>query len=51
MTFLDAESGKQVGVLPAPEMWDASVDEKSGEHTRRADVGLKVTQNGDAIDP
>ncbi|MFF2778861.1 DNRLRE domain-containing protein [Streptomyces sp. NPDC058052] len=50
VTFLDAETGKQVGVLPAPEMWDASVDEKSGEHTRRADVGLKVTQNGDSID-
>lgn len=50
VTFLDAETGKQVGVLPAPEMWDASVDEKSGEHTRRADVALKVTQNGDAID-
>ncbi|MFH9723722.1 DNRLRE domain-containing protein [Streptomyces sp. NPDC017254] len=50
VTFLDAETGKQVGVLPAPEMWDATVDEKSGEHTRRADVGLKVTQNGDAID-
>ncbi|MET9347527.1 DNRLRE domain-containing protein [Streptomyces termitum] len=50
VTFLDAETGKQVGVLPAPEMWDATVDEKSGEHTRRADVGLKVTQKGDAID-
>ncbi len=50
VTFLDAETGKQVGLLPAPVMWDATVDEKSGEHTRRADVGLKVTQNGDAID-
>ncbi|GGY50154.1 hypothetical protein GCM10010363_33830 [Streptomyces omiyaensis] len=50
VTFLDAKTGKRVGVLPAPEMWDASVDEKSGEHTRRADVGLKVTQKGGAID-
>ncbi|WP_282695749.1 DNRLRE domain-containing protein [Streptomyces sp. CC208A] len=50
VTFLDAETGRQVGVLPAPEMWDATVDAKSGEHTRRADVGLKVTQDGDAID-
>ncbi|MFE4620243.1 DNRLRE domain-containing protein [Streptomyces sp. NPDC056747] len=48
--FLDAETGEQVGVLPAPVMWDASVNEKSGEHTRRADVGLKVTRNGEAID-
>ncbi|MFJ5712848.1 DNRLRE domain-containing protein [Streptomyces sp. NPDC093105] len=50
VTFLDAATGEQVGVLPAPVMWDATVDEQSGEHTRRADVGLKVTQNGDAID-
>ncbi|WP_432122460.1 DNRLRE domain-containing protein, partial [Streptomyces sp. S1] len=50
VTFLDEESGKQVGSLPAPVMWDAYVDPRSGEHTRRADVGLKVTQDGDAID-
>ncbi|MGA6169649.1 DNRLRE domain-containing protein [Streptomyces sp. NPDC012600] len=50
VTFLDAESGKQVGVLPAPVMWDATVDPGSGEHTRRADVGLKVVQRGDAVD-
>ncbi|MFF3316209.1 DNRLRE domain-containing protein [Streptomyces sp. NPDC003035] len=50
VSFRDAKSGKQVGVLPAPVMWDASVHPKSGEHTRRADVGLKVTQNGDLID-
>ncbi|MEW1902297.1 DNRLRE domain-containing protein [Streptomyces sp. NPDC086147] len=50
VTFLDKKSGKQVGSLPAPVMWDAHVDPKSGEHTRRADVGLKVTQKGDAVD-
>ncbi|MFE7479859.1 DNRLRE domain-containing protein [Streptomyces sp. NPDC057552] len=50
VTFLDRESGKQVGVLPAPVMWDATVDPGSGEHTRRADVGLKVVQRGDAVD-
>ncbi|MFJ3786319.1 DNRLRE domain-containing protein [Streptomyces sp. NPDC090093] len=50
VTFLDTESGKQVGTLPAPVMWDAYVDPQSGEHTRRADVGLKVTQDGEAID-
>ncbi|MGW6394144.1 DNRLRE domain-containing protein [Streptomyces sp. NPDC055103] len=50
VTFLDTESGKQVGVLPAPEMWDATLDPQSGEHTRRADVGLKVTQDGDTVD-
>ncbi|MBT2439615.1 DNRLRE domain-containing protein [Streptomyces sp. ISL-36] len=50
VSFLDTESGKQVGVLPAPLMWDAYVDPQSGEHTRRADVALKVTQNGDSVD-
>ncbi|MFI8967113.1 DNRLRE domain-containing protein, partial [Streptomyces sp. NPDC053493] len=50
VTFIDAKSGKQVGLLPAPVMWDASVDPKSGEHTRRADVGLKVTQRGSRVD-
>lgn len=50
LTFLHAESAKQVGVLPAPVMWDAYVDPGSGEHTRRADVGLKVTQRGDSVD-
>ncbi|MGW6636512.1 DNRLRE domain-containing protein [Streptomyces cyaneofuscatus] len=50
ITFLDARTGKQVGVLPAPIMWDAAVDPKSGDHKNIADVGLKVTQNGDEID-
>ncbi|MFF9839215.1 DNRLRE domain-containing protein [Streptomyces sp. NPDC013740] len=50
VTFVDAKTGKQVGLLPAPVMWDASVDAKSGEHTRRADVGLKVTQRGNRVD-
>ncbi|MGW7304263.1 DNRLRE domain-containing protein [Streptomyces sp. NPDC054835] len=50
VTFVDADSGKQVGLLPAPVMWDAYVDPKSGEHTHQADVGLKVTQNGDQVD-
>ncbi|MEU7015910.1 DNRLRE domain-containing protein, partial [Streptomyces sp. NPDC046385] len=50
VTFVDAKTGKQVGLLPAPVMWDATVDAKSGEHTRRADVGLKVTQRGARVD-
>ncbi|MFD0366953.1 DNRLRE domain-containing protein [Streptomyces sp. NPDC127114] len=50
VTFVDAKTGKQVGLLPAPVMWDASVDPRSGEHGRRADVGLKVTQRGDRVD-
>lgn len=50
VSFLDAKTGKQVGLLPAPVMWDARVDKKSGDNTHRADVGLKVTQTGDRVD-
>lgn len=50
VSFIDPKTGQEAGQLPAPVMWDAQVDERSGEHTRTAPVGLKVTQNGDAID-
>ncbi|MEU1090016.1 DNRLRE domain-containing protein [Streptomyces sp. NPDC005892] len=50
VSFLDPGTGKQVGLLPAPTMWDASVDTRSGEHTRAAPVGMEVEQNGDDID-
>ncbi|MFI8258235.1 DNRLRE domain-containing protein [Streptomyces filamentosus] len=50
VTFLDKETGKEAGVLPAPVMWDAAVDPNTGEHENRADVGLEVTQNGDTVD-
>ncbi|MEV7353829.1 DNRLRE domain-containing protein [Kitasatospora sp. NPDC091276] len=50
VSFLDPKTGQEAGQLPAPVMWDAQVDERSGEHTRTAPVGLKVTQDGDAID-
>ncbi|MEU7510957.1 DNRLRE domain-containing protein [Streptomyces sp. NPDC042898] len=50
VSFLDPKTGRQAGVLPAPVMWDATVDPNSGEHERKADVGLKVTQNGDTVD-
>ncbi|MFF7456764.1 DNRLRE domain-containing protein [Kitasatospora sp. NPDC008115] len=50
VSFLDPKTGEEKGQLPAPVMWDAQVDERSGEHTHTAPVGLKVTQNGDAVD-
>ncbi|MFE7562432.1 DNRLRE domain-containing protein [Kitasatospora sp. NPDC057500] len=50
VSFLDPKTGEEKGQLPAPVMWDAQVDERSGEHTRTAPVGLKVTQNGNAVD-
>ncbi|MFD3946145.1 DNRLRE domain-containing protein [Streptomyces sp. NPDC058579] len=47
VTFTDAETGAERATMPAPVMWDASVDERSGEHTRRARVDMKVVDKGD----
>lgn len=43
--FTDA-AGKKRAVMPAPVMWDATVDERSGEHTRRTAVDMKVENRG-----
>ncbi|MFF8974309.1 DNRLRE domain-containing protein [Streptomyces sp. NPDC014995] len=48
VSFTDAK-GKSVGVLPAPVMWDAQVDKKSGERTHTAAVDVKVAQQGDTV--
>ncbi|CAM5671780.1 hypothetical protein SCALM49S_06181 [Streptomyces californicus] len=32
--------------MPAPVMWDAAVDQASGEHTNRARVDMKVVDKG-----
>ncbi|MFD7985211.1 DNRLRE domain-containing protein [Kitasatospora indigofera] len=50
VSFVDPKNGQEAGRLPAPVMWDAQVDERSGDHTRTAPVGLKVAQRGDDID-
>ncbi|MGW2768095.1 DNRLRE domain-containing protein [Streptomyces sp. NPDC001275] len=47
--FTDNKNNKRA-VMPAPVMWDATVDERSGEHTRKARVGLKVVQKGASVD-
>ncbi|MGW0828051.1 DNRLRE domain-containing protein [Streptomyces sp. NPDC002845] len=47
--FTDRKNKKRA-VMPAPVMWDATVDERSGEHTRKAEVGLKVVQKGSSVD-
>ncbi|MDY0813032.1 hypothetical protein [Kitasatospora purpeofusca] len=48
--FSERASGRRLSTMPAPVMWDATVDERSLEHTRRAPVGLTVTQSGDDIE-
>ncbi|MFY4717428.1 DNRLRE domain-containing protein [Streptomyces sp. LaBMicrA B280] len=48
--FTDKKSKKRA-VMPAPVMWDASVDKRSGEHTHRAKVGLEVVhRKGGVVD-
>ncbi|MFV0129664.1 DNRLRE domain-containing protein [Streptomyces sp. HMX112] len=49
LLFTDKKSKKRA-VMPAPVMWDASVDKVSGEHTRRAGVGLKAVPTKDGVD-
>lgn len=46
VTFTDTETGERRATMPAPVMWDASVDKQSGEHTRRARVAMKVVNKG-----
>ncbi|MBC2906993.1 DNRLRE domain-containing protein [Streptomyces sp. PSKA01] len=46
VTFTDAETGRRRATMPAPVMWDASVDQQSGEHTRKARVAMKVVNKG-----
>ncbi|WP_282694234.1 DNRLRE domain-containing protein [Streptomyces sp. CC208A] len=50
VSFLDDKTGRVVGTIPAPVMWDAQVDPNSGEHTHTAPVGLALTQNGNSVD-
>jgi len=47
--FTDKKS-KKTAVMPAPVMWDATVDPRSGEHTRRVPVAMKVVAKGSTID-
>ncbi|WP_328913120.1 MULTISPECIES: DNRLRE domain-containing protein [unclassified Streptomyces] len=47
--FTDAKGRKQA-VMPAPVMWDATVDPVSGLHTRQAPVKLEVVKDRGALD-
>lgn len=48
--FTETATGRKLSTLHAPVMWDATVDGRSLEHTRKAPVGLKVVQRGDDIE-
>ncbi|MEU4690793.1 LamG-like jellyroll fold domain-containing protein [Actinoplanes sp. NPDC023714] len=45
LTFKDRK-GRAVGRAQAPEMWDATVAPRAGEHVNRARVGLRTTARG-----
>ncbi|WP_407077604.1 DNRLRE domain-containing protein [Streptomyces sp. SCSIO 30461] len=47
--FTDKKSKKQA-VMPAPVMWDATVDKVSGEHTNRVKVAMKVVKTKGGVD-
>ncbi|MCB5165064.1 DNRLRE domain-containing protein [Streptomyces bambusae] len=47
--FTDKKS-KKSAVMPAPVMWDATVDKASGEHTNRAKVAMKVVKTKGGVD-
>ncbi|MER5844923.1 DNRLRE domain-containing protein [Streptomyces prasinus] len=47
--FTDKKNKKRA-VMPAPVMWDSTVDQRSGEHTRKTRVGMKVVQKGASVD-
>ncbi|MFJ2872843.1 RHS repeat-associated core domain-containing protein [Streptomyces sp. NPDC087298] len=47
--FTDKRNKKQA-LMPAPVMWDSTVDERSGEHTRRVPVAMKVVAKGSSVD-
>ncbi|MVO84023.1 DNRLRE domain-containing protein [Streptomyces sp. p1417] len=49
LSFTDRKN-KKTAVMPAPVMWDATVDPVSGEHTRRAPVKMKAVEAKGGVD-
>ncbi|MFJ4707656.1 DNRLRE domain-containing protein [Streptomyces anulatus] len=46
VTFTDPATGAERAMMPAPVMWDAAVDKRSGEHTNRVRVDMEVVDKG-----
>ncbi|MFJ4773349.1 DNRLRE domain-containing protein [Streptomyces uncialis] len=46
VTFTDARTGAKKATMPAPVMWDATVDKVSGKHENRHRVAMKVVDHG-----
>lgn len=50
VSFTDKETGEKTATLPAPVMWDAKTDERSGEHVNQRRVPMEVVQQGDSVE-
>lgn len=50
VSFTDRASGEKVATMPAPMMWDAKVDKRSGERTNTARIPMTVSQDGDTVE-
>ncbi|MEV7416658.1 DNRLRE domain-containing protein [Streptomyces sp. NPDC089919] len=50
VVFAEREGGEPVATMPAPVMWDAQVDARSGERKRTARVPMTVVQDGDTVE-
>ncbi|MFD7233631.1 DNRLRE domain-containing protein, partial [Streptomyces sp. NPDC059881] len=50
VSFTDKKSGEEVATMPAPMMWDAQIDPRSGERTNSARVPMSVSQDGDNVE-
>ncbi|WP_327695484.1 DNRLRE domain-containing protein [Streptomyces sp. NBC_00459] len=50
VSLTDRKSGDEVGTMPAPVMWDARVDPRSGEHTNSVRVPMTLSQDGDTVE-
>ncbi|MFF3646953.1 DNRLRE domain-containing protein [Streptomyces sp. NPDC002564] len=50
VSFTDKKTGDEVASMPAPVMWDAQVDKRSGERSNSTPVDMKLSQDGDTVE-
>ncbi|MCE7080311.1 DNRLRE domain-containing protein [Streptomyces sp. ST2-7A] len=48
--FTDPETGEERAVMPAPVMWDATVDPVSGDHAKVVAVDMEVRGEGEEVE-
>ncbi|OIJ94903.1 hypothetical protein BIV25_21170 [Streptomyces sp. MUSC 14] len=50
VAFTERATGEQIATMPAPVMWDAQIDERSGERRHSTRVPMTVVQDGDTVE-